>query len=141
MIQTFKNHFKAILAGVDDTFPMQLWDKLLPQTILTLNFLCQSNAVPTISAHQYVYGSFGYNKMPLALMGCTVQLHESSERRGTWADKSIDGWYLDISRTLSMLCHICKADKKQESIRHSVFQNKIYHTTNTQPWLTLLSKC
>ncbi len=23
-IQTFKNHFKAILAGVDDTFPMRL---------------------------------------------------------------------------------------------------------------------
>jgi hypothetical protein len=26
VIQTFKNHFKAILAGVDNTFPMQLWD-------------------------------------------------------------------------------------------------------------------
>jgi hypothetical protein len=26
-IQTFKNHFKAILAGVDDSFPMRLWDK------------------------------------------------------------------------------------------------------------------
>jgi hypothetical protein len=53
-IQTLKNHFKAILAGVDDTFPMQLWDRLLPQMILTLNLLRQSNAVPTISAHQYV---------------------------------------------------------------------------------------
>ncbi len=30
-IQTFKNHFKAILAGVDDSFLMRLWDKLLPQ--------------------------------------------------------------------------------------------------------------
>jgi hypothetical protein len=28
-IQTFKNHFKAILVGVDDTFPMRLWDRLL----------------------------------------------------------------------------------------------------------------
>jgi hypothetical protein len=62
-IQTFKNHFKAILAGVDDTFPMQLWDRLLPQTILTLNFLRQSNAVPTVSAQQYVHGNFNYNKM------------------------------------------------------------------------------
>ncbi len=25
-IQTSKNHFKSILAGVDDTFPMRLWD-------------------------------------------------------------------------------------------------------------------
>ena len=29
-IQTFKNHFKAILAGVADNFPMNLWDRLLP---------------------------------------------------------------------------------------------------------------
>ncbi len=39
VIQTFKNHFKVILAGVDDTFPMRLWDKLLPQTVITLNLL------------------------------------------------------------------------------------------------------
>jgi hypothetical protein len=57
-IQTFKNHFKLVLAGVDDSFPMKLWDRLLPQTILTLNFLRQSNAVPTISAWQYIHGNF-----------------------------------------------------------------------------------
>ena len=49
-IQTFKSHFKSILAGVDDTFPMRLWDRLLPRAVLTLNLLHQSNAVPTISA-------------------------------------------------------------------------------------------
>jgi hypothetical protein len=95
--QSFKNHFKAILARVEDTFPMQLWDRLLPQMILTLNFVCQSNAVPTLSAHQYVHGNFDYNKMPLAPVGCAVQLHENSERKGTWADNSIDGWYLQTS--------------------------------------------
>jgi hypothetical protein len=25
-IQTFKNHFKAIIQGLDKTFPMKLWD-------------------------------------------------------------------------------------------------------------------
>ena len=34
-IQTFKCHFKAIIAGVNENFSMQLWDKLLPQTVLT----------------------------------------------------------------------------------------------------------
>jgi hypothetical protein len=53
-IQTFKNHFKAIIAGVDDSFPMKLWDKLLPQTVLTLNLLHQSNFARTVSAYQYV---------------------------------------------------------------------------------------
>jgi hypothetical protein len=38
-IQTFKNHFKAVIAGVDNNFPMHLWDCLLPQTVLTLNLL------------------------------------------------------------------------------------------------------
>jgi hypothetical protein len=55
-IQTFKNHFKAIIAGVDDSFPMRLWDELLPQTILTLNLLQQSNVAPTVSAYTYING-------------------------------------------------------------------------------------
>ena len=38
-IQTFKNHFKSVIAGVDDNFPMHLWDSLLPQMVLTLNLL------------------------------------------------------------------------------------------------------
>ncbi len=57
-IQTFKNHFKAILAGVDDSFLMRLWDKLITQTILTLNLFCQTNVAPTVSAWQYVHGPF-----------------------------------------------------------------------------------
>jgi hypothetical protein len=38
-IQTFKNHFKTVLAGVEETLPMKLWDRLLPQTLLTFNLL------------------------------------------------------------------------------------------------------
>jgi hypothetical protein len=82
-IQMFKNHFKAIIAGVDDSFPMKLWDKLLPQTELTLNLLRQSNFAPTVLAYQYVRGNFNHNKMPLAPMRCALQLHDSSERQGT----------------------------------------------------------
>ena len=38
-IQTFKNHFIAGLSTVDPSFPMQLWDELLPQAQDTLNLL------------------------------------------------------------------------------------------------------
>jgi hypothetical protein len=38
-IRTFKEHFLAILAGVDAAFPPYLWDLLLPQAELTLNLL------------------------------------------------------------------------------------------------------
>jgi hypothetical protein len=96
-IQTFKNHFKAIIAGVDDSFPMKLWDKLLPQTVLTLNLLGQSNFAPTVSAYQYVRRNFDYNKMPIAPMGCAVQLHKRYERQGTWAENTTDEWYIQTS--------------------------------------------
>ncbi len=38
-ICTFKDHFLAILAGVDAAFPPYFWDLLLPQAELTLNLL------------------------------------------------------------------------------------------------------
>jgi hypothetical protein len=38
-IQTFKDHFVAILCGADKSFPLHLWDRLLPQAEHTLNML------------------------------------------------------------------------------------------------------
>ncbi len=37
MIRHFKNHFLSILTGVNATFPLYLWDLLLPQAKLTVN--------------------------------------------------------------------------------------------------------
>jgi len=125
-IQTFKSHFIAIIAGVDDSYPMRLWDKLLPQTILTLNLLRHSNAVPSVSAYQYVRGTFDYNKTPLGPMGSTVQMHESRDIRGTWAEQSIDGWYLGTSLE-HYRCHIIHV-KKTNSKRIS---DTVFSSTNT----------
>jgi hypothetical protein len=93
-IQTFKNHFKAVIVGVHDNFPMNLWDRLLPQVLLTLNLLQKSNIV---SAYKYIHGVFDCNKMPLAPMGFAVQIHKRSEKRGSWAAKLVDRWYLRTS--------------------------------------------
>jgi hypothetical protein len=38
-IQAFKNHFISGLCSVYPNFPLKLWDKLLPQTTITLNLL------------------------------------------------------------------------------------------------------
>jgi hypothetical protein len=76
---------------------MNLWDRLLPQTVLALNLLRQSNLAPTVSAYQYIHGAFDYNKMPLAPMGCVVQILKRSEKRGSWAFNSIDRWHLHTS--------------------------------------------
>eukprot|EP00804_Cyclotella_cryptica_P025715 CCRYP_002921-RA/>CCRYP_002921-RA protein AED:0.32 eAED:0.32 QI:0/0/0/1/1/1/3/0/487 len=80
-IRNFKSHFLSILAGVAGDFPMKLWDKLLPQAEITINLLRQSNATPTVSAYAHLNGPFDYNKMPLAPMGCSVQVHEKSGAR------------------------------------------------------------
>ncbi len=79
-IRKFKSHFLSILAGVADDFPQNLWDRLLPQTEITLNLIRQSNAMPTVSAYAHLSGPFDYNKMLLAPMGCKAQIHEKTDK-------------------------------------------------------------
>jgi hypothetical protein len=55
-IQTFKNHFVAILSRVDDRFPLFLWCHLIRPAELTINLLQQSNVVPKILAYAHVHG-------------------------------------------------------------------------------------
>jgi hypothetical protein len=68
-IQTFKNHFVAILCGTDPGFPTNQWDKLLAQTQLTLNLLRTARVKPQLSAEAYLNGPFDYNKTPIAPTG------------------------------------------------------------------------
>ena len=81
-----------MLAGVADGFPINKWDKLLPQTILTLNLLRQLYVAPNISAFAYHHGSFDYNRMPIAPMGYAVQFHIKPGRRKTFGEHSEDGF-------------------------------------------------
>eukprot|EP00804_Cyclotella_cryptica_P010817 CCRYP_008749-RA/>CCRYP_008749-RA protein AED:0.21 eAED:0.21 QI:0/0/0/1/1/1/3/0/823 len=137
VIRNFKSHFLSILAGVADNFPMKLWDKLLPQAKITINLLRQSNATPTVSTYTHLNGPFDYNKMPLAPMGCRVQVHEKSDACGTWAFHSIDGWYLSTSpeHYRTHTCHIksTNSDRLSDTV---VFQ----HKSITHPSLTPTDK-
>jgi hypothetical protein len=65
-IQTFKNHFIAGLCSVDPTFPLKLWDKLLPHATITLNLLRKSRINPRMSAYAQLNGNFDFNRTPLA---------------------------------------------------------------------------
>jgi len=53
-IRNFKAHFLSILADVADDFPPSLWDRLLPQTEITINLIRQSNATPNVSAYAHL---------------------------------------------------------------------------------------
>ena len=81
-IRNFKTHFLSVLAGVAGNFPLSLWDRLLPQTKITINLIRQSNATPNV-AYAHLSGPFDYNKMPLALMGCEAQVHEKTDKCST----------------------------------------------------------
>jgi hypothetical protein len=128
-ICNFKAHFLSVLAGTATSFPSNLWDRLLPQTEITLNLLRQSNATPIISAYAHLCGPFNYNKMPLALMGCEVQIHEKTDKRGTWAYHCIDKWYLNTSKEHYCVhnCHV-KAMRSERLSNTVPFKHK--HITN-----------
>ena len=68
-IRTWKKHFIAILCDCDRNFLMNLWDKLIPQVVLTLNLLRRSNLTPDLSAFAQVWGEFDYNCTHLPLPG------------------------------------------------------------------------
>ena len=51
VIQTFKNRFISILYGADRTFPINQWDRLFPQTVMTLNMVRRSRINPRLLAY------------------------------------------------------------------------------------------
>jgi hypothetical protein len=128
-IQTFKNHFKSILSGVDDSFPVQLWDRLIPQAEMTLNMLRPSNVSPKISAYMYAHGNHDFNAHPLAPMGCAVQIYVRPENRKTWDVNSIDGYYIGTSfehyRNYTIWCIDTQAERNSDTVwfKHKYLTN------------------
>ncbi len=59
-IKAFKQHVISVFAGLDPTFPMSQWDKLIPHIELTLNLLKQSKAKPQLSAYEHMHGPYNY---------------------------------------------------------------------------------
>jgi hypothetical protein len=71
-IRTFKEHFVAGLSSVDPSFPMHLWDRLLPQAEITLNLLRTSQLHPQLSVAAHYHGLVDYNKTAFAPPGCKI---------------------------------------------------------------------
>jgi hypothetical protein len=91
---TFKEHFLAGLSSVDSSFPMHLWDRLLPQAEITLNLLRTSRLHPQLSAAAHYHGLVDYNKTASAPPGCKIIAHEKPGRRRTWAPHGQHGYSL-----------------------------------------------
>jgi hypothetical protein len=93
-IGTFKEHFIATLATVNNLCPLQLWDEFLPQVELTLNLIRFSCRDPLISANHELYGPFDFNKTPLALLGTKALVYNDPATRTSWAPRATDGFYV-----------------------------------------------
>ena len=63
-IRTFENQFIALLGGLDPNFPIKLWDKLIPQALITFNLLRASRLNPTLSVYSQMHGAFDFNRTP-----------------------------------------------------------------------------
>jgi hypothetical protein len=73
---------------------MHLWDRLLPQAVITLNMLRTSRINPKVSASTHIYGQYDFNRAPMAPPGTIIIAHETPNRRITWAPHGQDGWYI-----------------------------------------------
>jgi hypothetical protein len=63
----FKDHLIAGLCSPDKAFPMHLWDRLLPHSVITLNKLRTSRINPKLSAATQISGQYDFNRSPMAL--------------------------------------------------------------------------
>jgi hypothetical protein len=93
-IGTFKIHFVAALATVNNLCPLQLWDEFLSQVELTLNLIHLSHCNPLISANHKLYGPFDFNKMPLAPLGTKALVYNDPATRTSCAPHATDGFYV-----------------------------------------------
>eukprot|EP01083_Nonionella_stella_P235652 828365_1 len=96
-IQSAKDHFLAILAGLDPKFPPFMWDHLLPQAELTLNLLRQSRSNPSISAWEHYNGPFNYDATPINPLGCRVLIHNKPATRKSWDYRAREGFNVGVS--------------------------------------------
>jgi hypothetical protein len=93
-IRTFKEHFVAGISSVEPSFPIHLWDRLFPQTEITLNLLRTSRLHPQLSAAAHYHGLVDYNKTAFAPPGCNIISHERPGKRRTWAPHGKHGYSL-----------------------------------------------
>jgi hypothetical protein len=93
-IRTFKEHFVAELASVDQDFRLNLWDRLLPQAKLTSNLLRTSREHPQLPAAAHYHCMVDYNKTAFAPSGCKIIAHEKPVKWLTWALHGQHGYSL-----------------------------------------------
>jgi hypothetical protein len=133
-IRTLKNHFITILCTLDSSYPMSEWDLLLPQTILTLNLLRSSRIHPSLSAHASLYGSYDFNRCPMAPPGTKIVAHVAADSRTTFGEHGKVGWYIgpSLEHYRCYKCYFPDTMKERDVLTVDFFPEKIPFPTFTQ---------
>ena len=84
----------ARICRVDKDFNLKLWDILLNQETISLNFLIQSRSLPHISAYTHIFGEFDYNRTSLAPPGTIIVIINRPNNISSLAPHVEDGWYI-----------------------------------------------
>ena len=94
-IRHVKNHIISMLCAAHPSFPLDLWDEILPQAELTINILRPCSYRPTISAYEGFYQcKYDFLAHPIAPFGTSVVVHDKPADRPTWAPHGTLGFYL-----------------------------------------------
>ena len=133
-ICTFKAHFLAVLAGVAPDFPRFLWNLLVPQAVIQLNFLHQATLNPRISAWEYFNGPFDYNSTPFGPIGQKFIAHNKPGTRNSWDFRGEDRWSIGAAVDGYRSQRYVAADTKCERITDTI---SFRHQHLTVPDVTL----
>ena len=136
-IRTFKEHFLAILAGVDPSFPASRWDLLLPQAELTLNLLRPCRYNPTVSAWEGLNGYFKFDATPMGPPGSRIIIHAKPELRKSWDYRGQDGYFVGPALNHYRCYTVLKKDSQAVIISDTV---RFRHHTLTIPDLSAEDK-
>lgn len=126
-IRTFKNHFIAGLCSLDENFPIHLWDRLVPQALITINLMRGSRINPKHSAWSQLFGPYNFNKEPIAPPGIRVLVHVKPDNRATWAPHADEGWYIGPANEHYRCYRIYMTETNAERISDTIswFPSKI----------------
>jgi hypothetical protein len=93
-----------------------LWDRLLPQAVLSLNLLRGLRLNPKLSAWAQLNGNFDFNCTPIAPPGIRVIVHEKPDARTSWSPHGLDGWYTGPALDSYRLYNVWVCDTRAERI-------------------------
>jgi hypothetical protein len=130
-IQTFKDHFISILCGLDASFPLHLWDRLLVQAEHTLNMVHPAWMLKAVLAYTYLYEQHDYNSHPFAPLRCKVEAHVVPEIWETWAPHTTSGYYIGNAMEHYCCHNVYISNTKSMRVCSSVFFKQRYLTMPT----------